>query len=276
MLRIAPSRMQRRKILRDTRGRQRSQDRRSNVFHAMSSPFQPWAYLIFRWPPTRPVKAGNPAQGCQLGEGQRGCLTFLLRTMRYPIGLPDGAHHRRRRLPGTQDRSRRRPHRLLAASDRPPLRPLPLRRPPEALDRRTHPSLDQPKSPARQRLRAPRPKSRSLRPPRHDPPHAATPLDKPLIRNQNFPERLLEDRTYEYAPGSAPCAQLTGTFALTSIGRFAILSDEVTTHVSPADRFAGSKCAVAAIITHIAVAQTALPQVPDMNGPQRDIEIKLG
>jgi hypothetical protein len=103
MLRIAPSRMQRRKILRDTRGRQRSQDRRSNVFHAMSSPFQPWAYLIFRWPPTRPVKAGNPAQGCQLGEGQRGCLTFLLRTMRYPIGLPDGAHHRRRRLPGTQD-----------------------------------------------------------------------------------------------------------------------------------------------------------------------------
>ena len=27
--------------------------------------------------------------------------------------------------------------------------------------------------------------------PRHDPPHAATPLDKPLIRNPNFPERLL-------------------------------------------------------------------------------------
>ena len=50
--------------------------------------------------------------------------------------------------------------------------------------------LDQPLSPARQRLRAPRPKSRSLRPPRHDPPHAATPLDKPLIRNPNFPERL--------------------------------------------------------------------------------------
>src|SRR5215212_3839140 len=61
----------------------------------------------------------------------------------------------------------------------------------EALDRRAHPSLDQPLSPARQRLRAPRPKSRSLRPPRHDPPHAATPLDKPLIRNPNFPERLL-------------------------------------------------------------------------------------
>src|SRR3954468_16957737 len=69
--------------------------------------------------------------------------------------------------------------------------PPPLRRPPEALDRRAHPSLDQPLSPARQRLRAPRPKSRSLRPPRHDPPHAARPLDKPLIRNPDFPERLL-------------------------------------------------------------------------------------
>jgi hypothetical protein len=79
-----------------------------------------------------------------------------------------------------------------------------------------------------------------------------------------------------YSPLSAVAATFTGTFALTSIGRFAILSEEVTTHVSPADRFAGSKYAAEAIITHIAVAQTALPQVPDMNGPQRDIEIKLG
>jgi hypothetical protein len=67
-----------------------------------------------------------------------------------------------------------------------------------------------------------------------------------------------------YSPRAAVAATFTGTFALTSIGRLAILSEEVTTHASPADRFAGSKYAAEAMITHIAVAQTALPQVPDM------------
>jgi hypothetical protein len=36
-----------------------------------------------------------------------------------------------------------------------------------------------------------------------------------------------------YSPRAAVAATFTGTFALTSIGRFAILSEEVTTHTSP-------------------------------------------
>ena len=76
-----------------------------------------------------------------------------------------------------------------------------------------------------------------------------------------------------YSPRAAVAATFTGTFALTSIGRLAILSEEVTTHASPADRFAGSKYAAAAMITHIAVAQTALLQLPDMKMALKEIEL---
>jgi transposase len=44
---------------------------------------------------------------------------------------------------------------------------------------------------SRCRRLASRPQSRCLRSPRHDPPHATTPRANPLIRNPNFPERLL-------------------------------------------------------------------------------------
>jgi hypothetical protein len=40
-------------------------------------------------------------------------------------------------------------------------------------------------------------------------------------------------------------SDFTGTFALTSIGRLAILSEEVTTQISPADRFAARAPAIA-------------------------------
>ena len=69
------------------------------------------------------------------------------------------AHHRRCRLSGAEDGSRRRPHRLLGASDRAPLRPAPLRRAAQTLDRGAHPRLDQPLSSAGPRLRAPRSKA---------------------------------------------------------------------------------------------------------------------
>ena len=43
----------------------------------------------------------------------------------------------------------------------------------------------------RPRLRASRSQGSSVRPPRHDPPHAAPSRPKPLIKNQNFAEGLL-------------------------------------------------------------------------------------
>jgi transposase len=52
-----------------------------------------------------------------------------------------------------------------------------------------HPGVDKPLPSARPRLRAAHPKSRRVRPSRHDPPHAAQ-GGKPLIRNPKFPEGL--------------------------------------------------------------------------------------
>jgi transposase len=74
--------------------------------------------------------------------------------------------------------------------NRPPLRSAPLHRAPKALGRRADTGVDQPLPSARPRLRAPRPQSRRVRPPRHDPPHAAPSHGKPLITILNFPERL--------------------------------------------------------------------------------------
>ena len=51
--------------------------------------------------------------------------------------------------------------------------------------------MDQPLSPLGSGLRASRPQSRRVRPPRHGPPHAAPRRGKQLITNPNFPERLL-------------------------------------------------------------------------------------
>ena len=72
---------------------------------------------------------------------------------RGPTELPvHRAHHRRRRLSRAKDASRRRPHRRLGASDRAPLRPAPVRRAAEKMDRGAHLGLDQPLSSARTRL----------------------------------------------------------------------------------------------------------------------------
>src|SRR5215207_5836666 len=100
------------------------------------------------------------------------------------------AHHRRRRLSGTQNGGCRRPHRAMGTADRPPLRPAPLRRAPQTLDRRAYPGMDQPLPSARPRLRASRPQGGSLRPPRYDPPHATPSHPNTLSRNRDFPDGL--------------------------------------------------------------------------------------
>jgi transposase len=146
-----------------------------------------------RWPQAPyPDRYARPATGDQRPSRQR--AGSRRRKGAAPGGATElsvhRAHHRRRRLPGTKDASRRRPHRHVGTADRSALRPSPLRRAPKTLDRGAHAGMDQPLPSARARLRATRPKSRGLRPPRHDPPHAAAPRPKPLIRNSNFPEGL--------------------------------------------------------------------------------------
>ena len=79
----------------------------------------------------------------------------------------------------------------LGTTDRSPLRPAPLHCAPETLDRGADTGMDQPLSPLGSGLRASRPQSRRVRPPRHGPPHAAPRRGKQLITNPNFPERHL-------------------------------------------------------------------------------------
>src|SRR3954464_9047635 len=114
---------------------------------------------------------------------------------RGPTELPvHRAHHRRRRLSRAKDESRRRPPRQLGASDRAPLRPAPVRRAAEKMDRGAHLGLDQPLSSAGTRLRASRSQGGRVRPSRNDPSHAPAPRLNVLIRNRNFPEGLLDQR----------------------------------------------------------------------------------
>jgi hypothetical protein len=66
------------------------------------------------------------------------------------------------------------------------------RRPAQKMDRRTHPRMDQPLSSARARDYERHAQGGRVRPPRHDPPHAAPSRPKPMIKNQNFAEGLLD------------------------------------------------------------------------------------
>jgi hypothetical protein len=118
-----------------------------------------------------------------------------------PPGAADGApfvslhraHLRRCRLPGAEDGEGRGRYRLLDPADRQAQRGPSLRCLAQAMDRRAHDRMDQPKPPSGARLRALRQNRRRLCPPRHDPYHAQT-LDqiKPLPVNLNFLDRLLE------------------------------------------------------------------------------------
>src|SRR3954469_23788129 len=74
------------------------------------------------------------------------------------------------------------------------------------MDRRAHLGMDQPLSSAGTRLRASRSKGGRVRPPRHDPPHAAASRSNLLIRNRNFPEGLLEARA---TWGTVPKTRIT-------------------------------------------------------------------
>src|SRR4051794_12696820 len=77
----------------------------------------------------------------------------------------------------------------MATGDHQALRPAPVRRAAEKMDRGAHLGLDQPLSSAGTRLRASRSQGGRVRPSRNDPSHAPAPRLNVLIRNRNFPER---------------------------------------------------------------------------------------
>src|SRR5215471_7727963 len=99
---------------------------------------------------------------------------------------------RRRWLSGTEDRRRDHRDRQVETRNRQTRPTASLRRPPQALDRRTYLRLDLSTPTARARLRALRALGRCVHSPRNDPHHApALNQASPLTVTQNFLDRLL-------------------------------------------------------------------------------------
>src|SRR5215204_5897017 len=121
---------------------------------------------------------------------------------RGPTELPvHRAHHRRRRLSRAKDASRRRPHRQLGASDRAPLRPAPVPRAAEKMDRGAHLGLDQPLSSAGTRLRASRSQGGRVRPSRKSVSCSGASPER-VDQESKLPGRALRPARLRWAPSN--------------------------------------------------------------------------